>query len=213
MPTPAPTSYKRIRRTPEVAEALILDTAEVLLRERPFRDLSVDELMARAGMRRSSFYTYFRDRNELVVRLIARIGGEMFAVADRWLAGPSEHEVEDVREALREVTRIYAEHGPVLAAIAEAAHHDDEVERVFGGQLESFRAAVARRIRSEKRAGRSTVAHPEQTARALVLMNERFLAQRLGREPQDRPLGVAKVLEQIWIRTIYGVEPRLAGEP
>ena len=65
----------------------------------------------------------------------------------------------------------------LLAAIAEAAHHDDEVERVFGEQLESFTAAVARRIRSEKRAGRSTVAHPEQTARALALMNERFLAQ------------------------------------
>ena len=210
---PTPTSYKRTRRSPEVAEALILDTAEVLLRERPFRDLSVDELMSRAGMRRSSFYTYFKDRSELVVRLIARIGGEMLAVADRWLAGPSENEVEDVREALREVIRIYAEHGPVLAAIAEAAHHDDEVERVFGGQLENFRAAVATRIRSEKRAGRSTVTNPEQAARALVLMTERFLAQRLGREPQDRPLGVAKVLEQIWIRTIYGAEPKLAVEP
>ncbi len=191
-----------------MAEALILDTAEVLLGERPFRDLSVDELMSRAGMRRSSFYTYFKDRSELAVRLIARIGGEIFAVADRWLSGPSENEVEDVREALREVTRIYAAHGPVLAAIAEAAHHDDEVERVFDEQLESFSAAVARRIRSGKRAGRSTVAHPEQTARALVLMNERVLAQELGRKPQDRPLVVAKVLEQIWIRTIYG-EPKL----
>lgn len=207
MTAKAQPDYRRIRRKPEVAEALILDTAEALLREQPFRELAIDDLMARTGMRRSSFYSYFRDRNEIVVRLVDRIGGQMFAVADRWLVGPTDDGPEDVRQALREVARVYAAHGPVLAAIAEAAHHDDQVEEVFRGLIDRFSTAVAKRIRSEKRAGRSTVSNPDLTAQALMLMNERFLAERLGREPQDRPAQVARILEQIWMRTIYGDDP------
>ena len=62
---------RRRRRSPEVAEREILAAAEELLRERPFRELTVDEVMRRTELSRPSFYVYFKDRHELVLRLVA----------------------------------------------------------------------------------------------------------------------------------------------
>jgi TetR/AcrR family transcriptional regulator, ethionamide resistance regulator len=52
---------------------------------------------------------------------------------------------------------------------------------------------------------------PEETARALVLMTERYLLGAFSR-PQDRPLrkkttAVVEALTTIWVRTLYGPEP------
>ena len=42
----------------EVAEREIVNAAEAMLREKPFRDLTVDDLMRRTGLSRPSFYVY-----------------------------------------------------------------------------------------------------------------------------------------------------------
>ncbi len=93
----------RRRRTPESAEREILDAAESFLRERPFRDLTVDEVMARTTLSRPSFYVYFRDRHHLAVRLVEGIGEALFAMANRWLKGDDGDPREDIRESLRGV--------------------------------------------------------------------------------------------------------------
>ena len=51
---------------------------------------------------------------------------------------------------------------------------------------------------------------PEDTARALVLMTERYLLDAFGR-PEGRPsrdktAAVVGVLEKVWVRTLYGPE-------
>src|SRR3954467_2285062 len=93
---------RRRRRTPEVAEAEIVGAAEALLRERPFRELTVDEVMRRTDLSRPSFYVYFRDRHQLILRVIERLGGEQQALPRLWYtrddAGP-----QRIREALEAV--------------------------------------------------------------------------------------------------------------
>ena len=54
---------RRRRRSPEVAEREIIAAAHGLLRERPFRELTVDEVMRRTELSRPSFYVHFRDRH------------------------------------------------------------------------------------------------------------------------------------------------------
>ena len=48
-------------------------------------------------------------------------------MANRWLEGNGDPRA-DVRAALEGVAAVYAEHGLVLGAIADAAGHDPEVE-------------------------------------------------------------------------------------
>src|SRR3954447_15048418 len=78
---------RRRRRSPGVAEREILAAAEELLRERPFRDLTVDEVMRRTELSRPSFYVYFRDRNHLVLRVVERLGEEQWALSEAWFEG------------------------------------------------------------------------------------------------------------------------------
>src|SRR5688500_11481361 len=112
------TGTPRRRRRPEVAEREILDAAEELLRDARFNALTVDELMSRTGLSRASFYVYFRDRHHLIMRLTDRIGGELFEMSERWLRGGGDP-IEDARAAVEGVAVVYAQHGPVLRAIAE----------------------------------------------------------------------------------------------
>ena len=93
------TGGRRRRRSPEVAEQEIIDAAEALLRERPFRELTVDEVMRRTDLSRPSFYVYFRDRHHLVLKVVERLTAESAAVADIWYRAEGSG-----REVIREAT-------------------------------------------------------------------------------------------------------------
>ena len=192
----------RRRRRPEEAEREILDAAEELLRGGRFSALTVDELMSRTGLSRASFYVYFRDRHHLIMRLTERIGGELFEMSDRWLRGSGDP-IEDARAAVEGIAAVYAEHGPVLRAIADASSHDPEVESIYHGLIERFVDATTNRICEEVATGRIQPLDPRETARALVWMNERYLLEALGRLPQDPVDRVVETLWAVWVRALY----------
>jgi len=107
-------SGRRRRRTPEVAEAEIVAAAEALLRERPFRELTVDEVMRRTDLSRPSFYVYFRDRHHLVLRVVEHLGRELRTMSQRWYTGSGDGPAQ-AREAMegdRKSTRLNSSHQP-----------------------------------------------------------------------------------------------------
>src|SRR5207247_8481588 len=109
--------------------AEILLAAEELLRELPFREITVEQIMSRTGLKRPAFYAHFRDRHDLVLRVVQHIEGELFAMADMWLKG-SEPDA-DMQVALEGVATVFVAHGPVLVALADAAGSDARVERAY----------------------------------------------------------------------------------
>ena len=194
---------RRRRRPPEVAEGEIVAAAEAFLRERPFRELTVDEVMRRTDLSRPSFYVYFRDRHHLVLRVVAHLESELFTMSDRWFRG-SGNGRETAREALHGIVAVFAEHGPVMRALADAAADDPRVEEAYGALVQRFVDATARHIEEEMAAGRLLALDARQTATALVWMNERYLVVSLGREPYAPPRAVADTLLTIWTRVLYG---------
>ena len=206
MPVDAPSGSeprRRRRRTPEVAEQEIIAAAEVLLRERPFRELTVDEVMKRTELSRPSFYVYFRDRHQLVLRVVEHIGAELFTMADRWFTGDGAGP-EQAQEATEGIVSVFAEHGPVMRALADAAVDDPGVEKAYNQLVESFIEATARHIEEEMAAGRILKLAAYETATALVWMMERYLNLSLGREPLTPAETVANTLATIWNRVLYG---------
>jgi AcrR family transcriptional regulator len=196
-------SARRRRRTPEVAEREIIAAAESFLRERPFRELTVDEVMRRTDLSRPSFYVYFRDRHHLVLRVVEHLGAELFTMSERWLRGTGEGP-ELAREALDGIVAVFVEHGPVMRALADAAADDPGVERAYSDLVESFIDATARHIDEEIAAGRILKLSAYETAKALVWMMERYLTLSLGREPLTPADTVADTLATIWTRVLYG---------
>src|SRR5919198_5230933 len=114
------TPPRRRRRPPEVAEREIIAAAEALLRERPFRELTVDEVMRRTDLSRPSFYVYFRDRHHLVLRVVEHLGTELFTMSERWYRGEGDGRAL-ARDAVEGIVAVFAEHGPVMRALADAA--------------------------------------------------------------------------------------------
>jgi AcrR family transcriptional regulator len=186
-----------------VAEREIILAAEGLLRERPFRELTVDEVMRRTELSRPSFYVYFRDRHHLVLRVVEHLGTELFTMSERWFKGQGDGPML-AREALEGVVAVFVEHGPVLHALSDAATHDPDVEHAYGALMQSFIDVTARHIELEIEAGRILPLNAWETARALTLMNERYLNLSLGRSPTTAPQTVIDTLGTIWSRTLYG---------
>jgi AcrR family transcriptional regulator len=193
----------RRRRTPEVAEREIVVAAESFLRERPFRELTVDEVMRRTDLSRPSFYVYFRDRHQLVLRVVEHLGGELFAMSERWYTGAGDGP-QLARDAIDGIVGVFAEHGAVLRALADAAVDDSGVEAAYGAIVQSFVDVTARHIEAEIAAGRVLPLDAGETAKALVWMNERYLTLSLGREPLTDAALVADTLATIWGRVLYG---------
>ncbi len=198
-----PSREPRRRRAPEVAEREIVAAAEALLRARPFRELTVDEVMRRTDLSRPSFYVYFRDRHHLVLRVVEQIRCELVAMSERWYRGGGDGPAL-VREASEGVVAVFAEHGRVLRALADAAADDPDVEAAYDALVQGFVTATARHIEREIAAGHMLPLDPAETAKALVWMMERYLSLSLGREETTDPELVTETLATIWGRVLYG---------
>ena len=204
---------RRRRRGRRDSEREILEAAERVLRERPFRELTVDDLMAATSQSRTAFYRHFTDRQDLLVHLIRDLDEELWDMSASWLRGSGDPLVEG-RQSLERLADVYATHGPLLRAIAEAASHDADVEEVYRGLVQGFVDATAARIRRDAAAGRTSLAHPDHVAAALVWMTERHLAAtfgRVGATDADRAAAL-ETLFTIWMRTLYSPDPAPEGE-
>jgi len=138
----SPTQPRRIRRRPHDARREILDAAEVLLAERPFLELSVDDLMASTSMTRSSFYHYFRSLDEVAIALMRRVQGEMLEATAPWLRVDYEGDpAVGLEQGIRASAEVFARHGVVLSAIHEASFRYEAVQREWRDGVRSASAA------------------------------------------------------------------------
>ncbi|WP_427838187.1 TetR/AcrR family transcriptional regulator [Acinetobacter baumannii] len=196
------TSRRRPKHDPKESEREILEAAEQFLSEHHFRDLNIDEVMRRTGLKRPAFYVHFRDKNDLTLRLVQNISKELFDIADRWLAGTNHQ--EDLRRALVDSVNVYVEHGRLLRAFVEAASGDERVDRVYRGLIQDFITAAAQHIKAEQQAGKiKKDVEVEETAKALIWLEERYLSETFGHASQVEPEIVIQVLQNIWISTLY----------
>ena len=202
MTSRADSSPRRRRRTPEAAQREIIDAAESLLRERPFRELTVDEVMRRTELSRPSFYVYFRDRHELVLRVVQHLFQNFMGPSGAWLTDEEGGENE-LREALIGVVQVYAERGHVLRALADAAADDPDVESAYLGLVNSFRDLIAKKIEGEIAAERIPEMNAIEVATALVWAAERYLYLSLAPGYTAECATVAETLTVVFSRTVY----------
>ncbi len=195
------------RRAREVARRRLVSSALELAERVPFRDLTVEEIAAGAGISRSAFYTHFRDKPDLLLEALGEVSEELTPTAREWWRDDGAP-AERVRRAVGGFVSIYAEHVALLRVATEVATYDGEVREAWLSILESFIDAGAERIRSEQRAGLvAERLEPRPTAEALTLMCERCCYAYLAngdREPEQ----VVAALAPVWTAALYpGVIP------
>jgi AcrR family transcriptional regulator len=187
-------------------EALILATAERLLGDKKFADISVDDLAKGAGLSRPTFYFYFPSKEAVLLALLE----PLIAEADRGFDGAIESLPADPRRAFREGIRIFftafGSHSVVARAGTEALANSPDIRTIWSTFMQKWINQTAALIDYERRRG----AAPDNIgaldlATSLNQMNERAMTATLvaeeGAVAQDR---LVDTLAHIWLTSIYG---------
>jgi TetR/AcrR family transcriptional regulator, ethionamide resistance regulator len=191
----------RQREQRESTRREILAAADRFLRESPYRDLSVDVVMAQTGLTRTAFYRHFDDITDLVMRLLTDIGQELFGIAEHWgdaAGGPDAP--APAHQALSGIVDFFVRHGPLVRAIAEAAVTDEQIEQAYRSSLTGFIEITKQAFDRLVEAGELDVPDTRAMATALNLMNEAYLLEEFGREPSGDPEVALATLETVWLR-------------
>ena len=122
----------------------------------------------RAGISRTAFYFYFRDKRELLIRLTEDVTELLYLEADRWYSGEGDDE-EEMREALVKIAALYEEHSALLRIIVEVSTYDEEVATFWRSLIGRFVEATRMRIEAEQAAGKAPAFPAAPSAFALVL--------------------------------------------
>ena len=189
----------------ERTRAAILNAALDFLWSHPFRDMTVNSLMAPTGVGRSAFYQYFKDLHELMETLLDTVRVEVLAVTGPWFTGVGDPVVL-LNESLDGLVDVCYRQGPILRAIDDAAATDKRIEKAWAQFFGEFNDGVSTRIEADQDQGLIPDFAARPVAIALNHLDAYTLIEAFGRRPRSKREPVREALTRIWISTLYGSE-------
>ena len=188
-------------RSPRVSSAdarrRILDAARTLLAERPFAELTVDAVMAEAGLKRTIFYRHYRDLPQLAPDLLPDSDAPL---VERIEEAERERPQEVVHEMIAGLVAVFAEHGPLLRAIDAAAAQDPEVAARLDTALDGPRRLIARLLAGAP----CPPPDPDESARLFMAAHRAYLLDTFGDGKPRRGArrAATEALEALWERLL-----------
>lgn len=196
----------RIRDGSSDPEIAIFKATEKLLAKHDFADISVSQIIQRAGISRATFYHYFSSKLGIVAGLLARVMDEMFDTASPFLSHEGAATITDsIRIAMRDSMDIWAEHRILLRTVMENWASDPELEAQWFGVISRFADGVAMEIDQQRSLGNLPPGRPSrELSAALCWGSERcfYIAGR-GLDPAlaDEHTAV-ETLVTLWAGTL-----------
>lgn len=148
-------------------ERLQLALERLLDRGLTITAISIDALAREAGIARATFYLHFRDKGELVARLIARVADEVVGAGGLWFVHAEDARFEDLRAAMARFFDAYMQHHAILAAAAETAPYDAQVGELHSRMIERFVAESRQAVQRIAASGRAHAGLPTMVAEVL----------------------------------------------
>jgi len=137
----------------------LLDAAEALIEETGSAEVSIPDIVRRAGSSVGGFYARFRDKNELLRALEERFFREQRARLERltrpeaWQSVPLP---EIVRRCMIELVEVFRSRRALIRAFVARAVHDVE----FRGEAQRFEREVAERVSALLLSRPGAIGHP-----------------------------------------------------
>jgi AcrR family transcriptional regulator len=192
-----PATAKRAQVQADVLRA----TEELLASGSSYAELNVEKIARAAGISRTAFYFYFRDKRDLLMRLAGDVTELLYAQADIWFSGDGDSPESEIREALTRIAELYREHGVLIRAIVEVSTYEEDIATFWRGLLQQFVDATARRIVAE---GHLEADAAVPTAFALTWMVERTYYQQLVQADPVPMDAMVDAIVRIYRGTVYG---------
>lgn len=159
----------------------ITAAAESLLSEsEQYSELSVEQVISRAGVSRSTFYSYYDDMGHLLRAVGEGVLDEVVEAARRWMDLDTEVTEKQLRAIFANLIDTYRARAKLMAALAEASVYNKGVRDEFHRLFAVGHSELAKHIQRGQAGGFARKGlDPESTAAWLVWMVERGLYQQV----------------------------------
>jgi AcrR family transcriptional regulator len=194
---------RRDERREDVEQRVLAAVDRLLANGVAFTELPVQRIATESDIARSTFYRYFPDKSQLLIRMADIATDDLFRTAAQWWAGEQTSEGGAI-DAMRDMIAGFAKHRLLLEALVEVAGYDRDVGRYWRARVDAFIEMVRRRLGELQESGRiNPDVDVHATAVVVTSMVERVIASRY--RISDGRLAEA-LGRAIWL-TIYGDAP------
>lgn len=196
MPRQSAASVDRRRTGPATRQAL-LDAAKRLLSSgASVATLSIDKIVAEAGMGRATFYLHFREKSELVAALAEDQVAWRDEIGAEALADP-ELDRATLDNILNNIVSRWVENRAVLAAIIEVAEYDPDMRAIWRAAMLEVAEKAATQFEARWNSDPSAPRSPHMVAEVFTWMFERSCHQVLT-DPSRQAELTETLAEIIW---------------
>jgi AcrR family transcriptional regulator len=200
------------RRRGDKHRQAIMQAVRELLEEKPFAELSVSTISQRAGVARSGFYFYFDSKYAVLAQIMAEAAEELEELTQYFAPrGPGESPEQFAKRMVRSAAAVYAHNDPVLTACNAARTTDAEIRDILEQQFEVVLRQITAVVEAEMAAGTAdpisddipTLVRTLAGTTSLVLTGDPLVTG-----PDDDVERRVRVLEQLWLNSLWGGQPR-----
>lgn len=189
------------RRREASATEILAATRRLLSAGDPMAQLSVERILAEAGVSRGTFYACFADKHAVVARLAQESLAWREEVSGDALADPALTKAR-LDDLMRAILGHWRANRPVLAAIIELAEHDAAMRDAWRSAIDEIATQTAVLLRTRWAYSPDAPADPDAVAAALTWMFERCAHQLAVDDKSAERVAVA--LSEILWWTITG---------
>jgi AcrR family transcriptional regulator len=194
---------KSALRKSDRTQQSILDAALDYLWTNPYRSLTVNELMSKAGSSRSAFYRYYEDLPAMMEHLLSEFKERIMAATGAWLTGEGDP-IPLLKESLGNMVEVSYQYGPILRAVLDAAPMNERLEKAWTLFAKGFDDAVTHQIEQQQKAGLIKPFDARPVATALNRMDSEMVSHHFGHSPRGSQKEVRDAIIRVWIATLYG---------
>jgi AcrR family transcriptional regulator len=195
-------------RRASVEAQVLAATERLLVGGATFTELGVQRIAAEAGVARSTFYSHFRDKTDLLIQLASTMRTTAFDVINVWRPADGPDALVDV---FLQVVGIYREYTAVLTAINEVAAYDTTMRDFWNTGLNRFLQHTAEVMSAQQRTGDMPAELAvDPASRVIVIGGDRAIFDHVARSAGDTS-GDAAFAREIALIWWYGAYRRPAG--
>ena len=194
---------KNTFRKSDKTQQSILDAALDYLWTKPYRSLTVNQLMSRAGSSRSAFYRYYEDLPAMMEHLLNEYKDKIMAATTAWLKGEGDP-ISMLKDSLGNMVEVSYQYGPILRAVLDAAPMNERLEKAWTSFAKDFDDAVTHQIEHQQKAGLIKPFDARPVAMALNRMDSEMVSHHFGRLPRGNQASVLDAILRVWVATLYG---------
>ena len=188
----------------------LLQAARNVIRERGYAHATVEDIRRAAGVSRATFYFYFQDKRQILLRLLGDTTQEYVDLSKRKY--PHRDAYGRIVQTHVEYFAHFSRDADLMEASNVLASHDPAFREGVEDVRRGYRSRVQRHIERLIAEGRIPVTDAGMLSLILIGMVEKFTGEFFRRyrtedEIKSNIVTAIAVLSQTWYRALYAEEP------